>query len=180
MALAARLQPGESLGDRIIKVNHAGEHGAISIYITQRWIARWRAPKMVAELDHFLSHERRHRALFGDLLAERGRARCRSYHLCGMGGALLGLVTGLLGSQAIAATTVAIERVVLAHLEMQLDALRGTDPAAVAAIADIIAEEREHHDSSAARLAAGSALTRAIDRVVEASTEAVIWLGMRL
>jgi ubiquinone biosynthesis monooxygenase Coq7 len=47
-----------------MKVNHAGEHGAIAVYSTQRWIARWRAPDMVAELTEFLEHERRHRALF--------------------------------------------------------------------------------------------------------------------
>lgn len=168
------------MGDRIIKVNHAGEHGAISIYQAQRWIARWRAPEMVAELEHFLGHERRHRAIFLSLLAERGRSRCRSFHLCGIGGALLGVTTGLLGAQAIAATTVGIERVVLAHLERQIDALRNTDPSASAAIADIIAEEREHHDSSQARLAVRNRVTWAIDRVVELSTEAVIWLGMRL
>ena len=51
MALTARLQSGETLGDRVMKVDHAGEHGAICIYRAQRWFARWRAPDMVGELD---------------------------------------------------------------------------------------------------------------------------------
>lgn len=180
MALTARLQAGETLGDRVMKVDHAGEHGAICIYRAQRWFARWRAPDMVEELDRFLAHERRHRALFGAELARRGRRRCRSYHLCGLGGFVLGAVTGLLGRRAIAATTVAIETVVLRHMNEQVAELSATDPAAADTLRDVIADEQEHHDLSDLRLAPPGIWPRIINPVVAASTEAVIWLGMRL
>ena len=180
MALAARLQPGESLGDRVMKVDHAGEHGAICIYRAQRWFARWRAPDMVAELSGFLAHEQRHRALFGAELERRGRRRCRSYHFCGLGGFILGGVTGLLGRRAIAATTVAIETVVLRHVHEQVAELSATDPAAADTLRDVIADEQEHHDVSGRRLAPPGFWPRIVNPVVEASTEAVIWLGMRL
>ena len=45
------------LGDRIIRVNHAGEQGAIGIYTGQILLARLTAPKMVAELREFRTHE---------------------------------------------------------------------------------------------------------------------------
>jgi ubiquinone biosynthesis monooxygenase Coq7 len=35
MEVIARLAADESLGDRVIKVNHAGEHGAVNIYRAQ-------------------------------------------------------------------------------------------------------------------------------------------------
>lgn len=180
MALAARLKPGETLGDRVMKVDHAGEHGAVCIYRAQRWFARWRAPEMVRELDDFLAHERGHRARFGAELARRGQRRCRSYFWCGLGGFVLGAFTGLAGRQAIAATTVAIERVVLRHMHEQLDILESIDAHAAATLRRIIAEEQEHYDLSAARLAGGGFWPRLINPVVGASTEAVIWLGMRL
>jgi ubiquinone biosynthesis monooxygenase Coq7 len=180
MAISARLQPGETLGDRVIKVDHAGEHGAICIYRAQRWIARWRAPDMVGELSAFLVHERRHRSLFGAELKRRGRRRCRSYHLCGLGGLVLGTVTGLLGRRAIAATTVAIETVVLRHMHEQVAELSASDPVAAATLRDVIADEQEHHDLSDRRLALPGPWPRVIDPVVKTSTEAVIWLGMRL
>jgi ubiquinone biosynthesis monooxygenase Coq7 len=180
MALTARLQPGETLGDRVMKVDHAGEHGAICIYRAQRWFARWRAPDMVEELSGFLAHERRHRALFGAELARRGRRRCRSYHLCGLGGFTLGTITGLLGRRAIAATTVAIETVVLRHMHEQVAELSAADPAAAGALRDVIADEQEHHDVSDRRLAQPGFWPRMINPVVATSTEAVIWLGMRL
>lgn len=180
MAIAARLQPGEMLGDRVMKVDHAGEHGAICIYRAQLWFARWRAPEMMDELEAFLVHERRHRALFGAELARRGRRRCRSYHLCGLGGFVLGALTGLAGRRAIAATTVAIETVVLRHMHEQVAVLAAGDPEAAATLRDVIADEQEHHDLSGRRLAPPGFWPKLIDPIVAASTEAVIWLGMRL
>jgi ubiquinone biosynthesis monooxygenase Coq7 len=180
MTISARLKPGETLGDRIMKVDHAGEHGAICIYRAQRWLARWRAPEMVEELTGFLAQERRHRALFGAELSRRGRNRCRSYHFCGFGGFVLGAVTGLLGRRAIAATTVAIETVVLRHMQEQVAELAASDPAAAVALREVIADEQEHHDLSGRRLAPAGIWPRIINPVVGTSTEAVIWIGMRL
>lgn len=180
MALVATLKQGETLGDRVMKVDHAGEHGAVCIYRAQRWFARWRAPEMVEELDDFLAHERRHRALFGAELARRNRVRCRSYLWCGLGGIILGAMTGLAGRQAIAATTVAIERVVLRHLEHQIAALGDLDDDATRTILTIIADEQEHHRRSATHVSASAFWPRLLDPLVSASTEAVIWMGMRL
>ena len=178
--MKARLKPGETLGDRVMKVDHAGEHGAICIYLAQRWFARWRAPDMVPELDAFLAHERGHKARFGAELARRKRRRCRSYFWCGLGGFVLGVLTGLAGRHAIAATTVAIERVVLRHMREQVTTLEGFDLEATQTLRVIIAEEQEHHDLSAVRVGSGGFWPKVIDPVVAASTEAVIWLGMRL
>ena len=171
---------GTRLGSRILKVNHAGEHGAVSIYAGQILLARLTAPGLVAELREFQSHELRHRAIFRDELARRAVRRCRSYWLCAAGGYFLGALTGLLGPQAIAATTVAVERVVLVHLHHQLSSLDGIDPAASAAIEAIVSEEALHLDSSQRRAGKDSAWLRIVTPVVAASTEIVIWLGMRL
>jgi ubiquinone biosynthesis monooxygenase Coq7 len=178
-AVAGNISP-QSLGDRIIKVNHAGEHGAICIYAGQIHAARLTAPSMVTELLEFRSHEQRHRAIFEAELQQRGRSRCRSYWLCGIGGYVLGLVTGVCGAGAIAATTVAVERVVLLRLQRQLAELRHSDAAAVSAISAIVAEEQQHHDRSAAVAPRGGVWSKVLGPVVSASTEAVIWLGMRL
>lgn len=169
-----------TMGDRIMKVNHAGEHGAVCIYSGQIQMARLTARGRVGELKEFRSHERRHRAIFGAELQRRHRTRCRSYWFCGLGGYVLGLLTGLLGSGAIAATTVAVESVVLRHLEEQLDTLRGTDQAAVSAISAIVDEERQHHDRSAGHVRDEGFWSKVLTPIVSASTESVIWLGMRL
>lgn len=168
-----------NLGNRMIKVDHAGEHGAICIYSGQLFMARLFAPSMVAELKEFLSHERRHRAVFQAELLRRGYRRCRSYWLCGLGGLVLGVLTGLCGRKAIVATTVAVESVVLKHLAHQLHTLHDIDPLAVAAIASIVEEEQHHHDHSAAQIDVRDPWFRALTPVVTAWTETVIWMGMR-
>ena len=180
MELSARLNPGEGLGDRVLKVNHAGEHGAVNIYAGQMLVARFTAASLVPQLRRFQVHEEVHRAIFAAELERRGLRRCRSYALCAVGGYVLGCVTALCGRSAIAAATVAVEEVVLRHLEQQIRALAITDAAAVAAISKIVEDERAHHDLSR-DLAATNRFWLAIwTPIVAASTEAVIWLGMHL
>jgi ubiquinone biosynthesis monooxygenase Coq7 len=93
---------------------------------------------------------------------------------------MLGVITGLLGKGAIAATNAAVESVVLRHLEHQISTLQDKDPAAVSAISSIVAEERQHHDQSLGHIQAATFWPRVLTPIVSASTEAVIWLGMRL
>lgn len=170
----------QDFASRVLKVNHAGEHGAVNIYRGQIVLARLTAPRMVAELLTFKGHEEGHRAIFLAELSRRGLPRCRSYWLCGLGGFVLGLVTGAAGRSAIAATTVAVERVVLRHLAHQLIMLEGRDEAAAQAVRAIVLEERAHHDQAGAHLARDRSWTRHLSTCVAASTEAVIWIGMRL
>lgn len=172
--MTARLRSEETLGDRIIKVNHAGEHGAVNIYWGQLTACRYRDSALRRELDTFRRHEERHRDVFAEVL------RRRSYHLCGAGGYILGLVTGLCGRPSIAATTVAVERVVLRHLEAQFRDLRESDPEACRAIESILRDEQDHHDRAALEKRRGIFWPRVLGPIVSASTEAVIWLGMHL
>jgi ubiquinone biosynthesis monooxygenase Coq7 len=169
-----------ALGTRTLKVNHAGEHGAVNIYRGQILTARLTAPELVAELREFKGHEETHREVFRAELARRGAPRCISYWLCAAGGFTLGILTGLLGRRAIAATTVAVESVVLRHLEHQLATLAGVDDAATTAIAAIVADERQHHDRSQVHTRGDSFWSAILTPVVAISTESVIWLGMRL
>lgn len=168
------------LGDRILKVDHAGEHGAVNIYRAQILMARWTAPQLAPLLRHFLEHELGHRALFRDRLQARGVRRCRSYVLCGVGGWTLGLVTGLLGPSAIAATTFAVESVVLQHLMEQRQQLEHIDRDAFDAVSRIVAEEQEHQDHGRDTMLPGAFWPPILTPLVRVSTEAVIWLGMRL
>jgi ubiquinone biosynthesis monooxygenase Coq7 len=180
MVLVVQPNAAPGLADRYLKVNHAGEHGAICIYTAQIHVARVTAPALVAELVEFRSHEIRHRSIFLAELQRRGRPRCRSYWLCGTGGYFLGLITAIFGRSAIAATTAAVEKVVLRHLHEQLVALGASDPPATVAISAIVAEEQQHHDRSEALAKSGWFWPKVIAPVVSASTEFVIWTGMRL
>jgi 3-demethoxyubiquinol 3-hydroxylase len=163
-----------------MKVNHAGEHGAVNIYAGQILVARLLYPSLVDQLLEFQRHETRHRSIFETELTGRGRLRCRSYYLCGLGGYVLGILSALLGKSAIAATTVAVEQVVLGHLNRQVADLQEVDRAAVTAIRAIQADEQSHHDLSADQIRSTAIWTRVLRPIVSSATEAVIWLGMKL
>src|ERR1700693_743415 len=109
---------------RILKVNHAGEFGAIRIYRAQIWIARRLYPDVVAVLEEILGHEINHCSLFLHAMPERRARPCRIMALWGNGGALLGVLTALLGRQGIWICTAAVEAAVHRHLEDQLQFLR--------------------------------------------------------
>ena len=180
MRVAVQISGDSHLPRRLIKVDHAGEHGAVNIYRAQAVMCRFTAPNLVPMLNGFRMHEEGHRALFGRYLAEHNVQRCRSYHLCGVGGFTLGIITGLFGRSAVAATTVAVERVVLRHLKAQLIQLAALDSHAHATVAAIVLEETEHHDTANLDLQQGSFWPRLIMPVVSAATEAVIWMGLKL
>jgi ubiquinone biosynthesis monooxygenase Coq7 len=180
MVLSSPIHSTSILGNRILKVDHAGEQGAICLYRAQRTIARLTAPAMVEHLSDFLIHEKRHRAVFGGALMRRRAARSPIYWPCALGGYLLGFVTGLLGARSIAATTIAVESTVLRHLERQRREVAARDPAAVGLIASIIEDERIHHDRFLDRMNVEAWWLRALQFLVSASTEAVIRVGMKV
>lgn len=154
----------------IMKVNHAGEHGAVNIYAGQIAAARSRAGVLLSEP----SSPKNCRDEDCRAAAAIGCAVSEAY--------VLGLLTGLMGIRLIATTTVAVERLVLRHLQQQLHDIGIADPdaAAAAAIPAILSEEQQHHDQSAARIRHAGVFDRIIGSVISAATEAVIWIGMRI
>jgi len=171
---------GDALASRMIKVDHAGEFGAINIYRAQISLSRLFGRVQAAMLEEFLAHEQRHHATFAALLNERGLPRCRSWLLCGVGGYALGLTTALLGPNAVMVCTHAVEDVVNGHLAEQMQYMRERDPAAYAAVASIVADETAHQQLASEQMNTQSLLARLIAAVVRLSTEAVIWVGMKL
>ncbi len=113
---------------RILKVNHAGEYGAIRIYRAQIFVARRLYPDVVAFLEETLRHEIRHCALFRDAMPVRHARPCRVMAFWGNGGFVLGFLTALMGRQGIWICTAAVEGAVHKHLEDQLLFLRDKDP----------------------------------------------------
>ncbi len=172
-------RPAKTIAEKMIKVDHVGENGAVNIYRAQRLAASFRAKHLLPQLKHFQGHEEEHREIFRQQLASWGVRRCVSYHASGIGGFTLGFITGLIGPSAIAATTYAVESVVLSHLETQLEYLNGADKDAYHCVERIVVDEKAHHDTAEAQIQSNTILTRVLIGVVKFSTEQVIRFGMR-
>jgi 3-demethoxyubiquinol 3-hydroxylase len=86
---------------RILRVNHAGEYGAIRIYSAQIAIARRLWPDVVDDLRRMLDHELEHCAAFRAAMPARHSRPCRVMSLWSWGGLLLGAVTAIAGRRSI-------------------------------------------------------------------------------
>lgn len=164
---------------KILKVDHAGEFGAINIYRAQILVCRLFHPRYVSLLKQFLEDEKRHLDIFWQEIQKRGGPKCKSYWLCGIGGFATGFVCALLGKKGIMACTLAVESVVTEHLISQLDYLKSiNDIAAYNAVEAIINDEAHHRDIGQAE--GGDNSWFAPLRVfIRFSTEIVIRFGMR-
>ena len=173
------LRPARTIPEKMIKVDHTGENGAVNIYRAQAFGARLFARDLIPEIKENQAHEEKHRDIFASQLENWGVRRCVSFHLSGIGGFVLGLFTGLMGRQAIHATTFAVEHVVLEHLEHQLSYLKETNSDAFECVAAIVADEQEHHDHAEHNLSKDNWLNKLLIVIIKMSTEGVIRFGMR-
>jgi ubiquinone biosynthesis monooxygenase Coq7 len=164
---------------RILRVNHAGEHAAISIYGAQIAVARVIAPDLLAWLEETRRHEIRHRRLFREAMPARDARPCHLPLLWAAGGAALGFATALLGRTGIMVCTAAVERTVHHHLNEQIAYLEQCDPELGRIIASVKVEEDQHLAHAEARHDPERALARAVGRFVVMTTDALIWLATR-
>ncbi len=162
---------------RILRVNHAGERGAICIYQAQIAVARWRAPSVVAHLQDMLAHEIEHCRRFAEVMHDRRSTPCRMLWFWGLGGSMLGFSTALLGERSIWTCTAAIEAAVHRHLKDQLHFLRPRVPQLYTLIQSIQHEELSHLETAERHLAAPTAGRQVLRPVIALATDVMIWLS---
>ncbi len=165
--------------ERILRVDHAGEYGAINIYKAQLIVARLLYRDIVSQLADMLAHEQTHYSTFNNLLTTRSIRRCYAIHFWAFGGFMLGLFTAILGRNAIWVCTNSIESTVLHHLDWQLEFLSKNDLEAHAAVLSIKADEEAHQEFGATN-GKNSLVYRPIFFIVRQATEFAIWLSTKL
>ena len=138
--------------EAMIRVDQAGEFGAIRIYAGQLAVLGDRHPAARA-IHHMAAQEERHRAFFDRMIVERGVRPTILQPIWKVAGFALGAVTAALGPDAAMACTAAVETEIDKHYSQQLAELGGSDPELSDAIVDFQAEELEHRDHA---LAAGA------------------------
>lgn len=162
---------------RILKVNHAGEAGAIRIYQAQILVCRYLHPSVVPFLKQTLTHEIEHKKLFENAMPLRSARPCNALWLWGVGGWLLGCVTALLGENMVWICTQAVEETVHKHLEEQIYFLNGKDDELVSLIESIKEEELSHLDNATANISSNGWFAKLVSWKIKVATNIVIWLS---
>jgi ubiquinone biosynthesis monooxygenase Coq7 len=162
---------------RMIRVDHAGEYGAVRIYAGQLAVlGRGKA----GAIRHMAEQERRHLAAFDRLVAERRVRPTALSPLWHVAGYALGMATALLGERAAMACTVAVEEVIDEHYAGQATRLGTSDPELRALVEEFHADELAHRDAAIAAGAREMPGYDLLSGLIKAGSRAAIWLSTRI
>lgn len=161
---------------RMIRVDQAGEYGAKRIYAGQ--LAVLGRSRAATEIRRMAEQEERHLAVFDELVRERRVRPTALSPLWHVAGFALGAATALLGERAAMACTVAVEEVIDAHYQRQIEALGDAEPELKAALEEFRAHEIEHRDT--ARAHGGDAGPAPLSAAIKAGSKLAIWLSTRI
>lgn len=146
--------PGEDVRERrlaeMIRVDHAGEYGAVQIYRGQRAVfdrieSKGHTTRLLAEMEE---GEQEHLKTFDRMIAERGVRPTLMAPVWRVAGFGLGAVTALMGEKAAHACTEAVEEVIEEHYGDQSEKLRGVDAELKHVVDKFRADEIAHKETA--------------------------------
>ncbi len=168
----------ETLVERMIRVDQAGEYGAMRIYQGQLAVlGRRRVGKTIRQM---ADQEQTHLEAFNKLIVERRVRPTALTPLWHMAGYALGAGTALLGEKAAMACTVAVEEVIGEHYAEQEQKLGHDEDDLRKTIEQFRAEELAHRDTGLAHGAEHAPAYPVLNRAIKDGTRLAIWLSTRL
>ncbi len=171
-----------ALVERAIRVDQAGEMGAVRIYEGQLAALRWTGRangEAGRKIAHMAQAEREHNRTFDRLLAERRVRPTVLSPLWHVAGFALGAATALMGEKAAMACTVAVEETIDEHYAQQAAALGDDEAPLRETIEKFRAEEIEHKETALAAGAEQAPAYEALTAAVKAGSRLAIWLSTR-
>lgn len=178
----SRRLPGDLSKDelvrRILRVDQAGEYGAVRIYEGQ--LAVLGNKPVGSVIREMAAAEQEHLQTFNALLP-RHRVRPTLLHpVWHVAGFALGAGTALLGASAAMACTAAVEEVIDDHYAKQVAALGDDEPELRDLCERYRQDEVEHRETSLDHGAEQAPAYRVLTGVIKAGSRAAIWLSERI
>lgn len=174
--------PGDPTKDeliaRILRVDQAGELGAVRIYQGQRAVlGKGRHGPLLTKM---LEQEKHHLETFDRLISERRVRPTVLAPLWHVAGFALGAGTALLGERAAMACTVAVEEAIDEHYAEQAAALGADEAPLKATIERFREEELEHRDIGLANGAEAAPAYPLLSAAIKTGCRVAIWLSERV
>jgi len=173
--------PGTKTSDEIaamIRVDHAGEYGAVRIYEGQLAVLGKTAAG--DSIRRMAAEEQRHLETFDRLIVERRVRPTALEPVWRIAGFALGAATALLGEKAAMACTAAVEEVIDEHYAGQIARLGDTDKELKTTVADFRADEIAHRDEALAAGAEQAPGYRVLSETIKAGCRFAIALSTRI
>ncbi|MHA1565472.1 MAG: demethoxyubiquinone hydroxylase family protein [Alphaproteobacteria bacterium] len=179
---AADRLPGDpdhaTLVDQMIRVDQAGEYGAMRIYQGQLAILGHR--RVGKTIRRMADQEQHHLDAFNKLIVERKVRPTALTPLWHLAGFALGAGSALLGEKAAMACTVAVEEVIGEHYAQQEAKLGDDEKELKGTIEKFHLEELEHRDTGLAHGAEEAPAYLVLSRAIKDGTRLAIWLSTRI
>jgi 3-demethoxyubiquinol 3-hydroxylase len=168
--------------EAMIRVDHAGEYGAVRIYEGQLAVlGRRKGSEHSAEtIRHMAAQEQRHLKAFDALVNERKVRPTALEPVWRVAGFALGAATALMGEKAAFACTVAVEEVIDEHYASQIAALGATDDSLKATVTDFRADEAAHRDTALGQGAEQAPGYRFLSEAIKAGCRVAIKLSEKI
>lgn len=166
----------------MIRVDHAGEFGAVQIYRGQRAVferseSKRHAARLIAEME---AGEAEHLATFDRLVMERNVRPTLMAPVWRIAGFGLGAATALMGEKAAHACTEAVEEVIEKHYARQSEALEGVDEELKDVVDRFREDELAHRDTAVEQGAHGAPGYPVLSALIKLGCRAAIRISEKI
>lgn len=171
----------EAMIERFIRVDQAGEYGAVRIYEGQMSVLKKSESGTV--INHMLTQEEVHLETFSKMVGKRRIRPTALLPLWHLAGFALGAGTALMGDKVAMACTVAVEEVIDEHYAAQiekLEAMGGEEQELSEICKKFRLEELEHRDTAIEHGAEKAAGYEGLTALVKTGSRMAIWLSERI
>lgn len=171
----------EQLIERFIRVDQAGEYGAVRIYEGQLSVLGESQSGPV--IRHMLDQEEAHLDTFSKMIGKRRVRPTALLPLWHLAGFALGAGTALMGEKAAMACTVAVEEVIDEHYAAQvekLEAMGGDEQELSETCEKFRLEELQHRDTALQSGAEQAPGYEGLTALVRTGSRLAIWLSERI
>lgn len=162
----------------MLRVDQAGEYGAVQIYKGQLAVLHGRP--MAVPIRAMAATEAEHLAQLDQLLVARRVRPTALQPLWRLAGFALGASTALLGERAAMACTVAVEEVIEAHYADQIGALGDDERDLKTTLTRFRRDEIAHGDEAKRHDAEQAPGYRTLAAAIKRGTRLAIWLSERI
>jgi 3-demethoxyubiquinol 3-hydroxylase len=179
---------GEQIVERMLRVDHAGEYGAVRIYAGQLAVLGrdgagqndTRKSDIASVIREMAEAENKHLETFDKLLVERQTRPTLLAPFWHVAGFALGAGSALMGPRAAMACTAAVEEVIEEHYASQVEQLGDDEAELRQTLEEFRADEAEHKEIGLAHEAERAPGYEPLSAAIKRGTRLAIWLSERI
>ena len=168
--------------EEIIRVDHAGERGAIKIYEGQLLALNTfkKNEKLKKLIEEMKEHEREHFEYFDKAIKDRNIKPTIFLPIWDLLGVTLGFGTTMLGEKAAMLCTASVEEVICDHYKNQLDKLGEDEKDLKKSIKKFREDEDDHKNIAYDKGATKEGLYSLLDKIIQTSSKAAIKVSEKI